>query len=101
MPARVSLPTADVVGVLDALGITGFDLVGHSLGAHLTAQLAGRHPDRVRPLKPGTSAFLALLSLFRRGFDRDAVTPVLTQLRAATCPRNVWRTWPRRSRTPS
>lgn len=40
----------DVVGVLDALGIAGFDLVGHSLGAHVAALPAGRHPDRVRAL---------------------------------------------------
>lgn len=89
----------DVVGVLDALGIDGFDLVGHSLGAHIAALLAGRHPDRVRtlvledpPVPPrsgppwslgrGLSLFLAVQGLLRRELDRGMVSPVLTQLRA-------------------
>ncbi|MFJ5992757.1 alpha/beta fold hydrolase [Lentzea sp. NPDC092896] len=90
----------DVVGVLDALGVAAFDLVGHSLGAHVAALLAGREPDRVRtlvledpPVPPrsgpsrsprrGLSLFLAVQGLLRREFDRGMVSPVLTQLRAS------------------
>ena len=94
----------DVVGVLDALGIAGFDLVGHSLGAHVAALLVGLHPDRVRtlvledpPVPPrsgpprsprrGLALFLAVQGLLRREFDRGMVSPVLAQLRA---PDPVW-----------
>ena len=41
---------ADVVGMLDALGATTADVVGHDWGAAVAWQLAGRHPDRVRSL---------------------------------------------------
>jgi pimeloyl-ACP methyl ester carboxylesterase len=96
---RLDSVQRDVVGVLDALDIADFDLIGHSLGAHVAALLAGRRPDRVRtlvledppvpprsgpprPPKRGASLFLALQGLFRRGFDRRVVPQVLTQLRA-------------------
>jgi pimeloyl-ACP methyl ester carboxylesterase len=101
---RLDSVQRDVVGVLDALDIAEFDLVGHSLGAHVAALLAGRRPDRVRklvledppppprsgeprPPKQGVALFLALQGLFRRGFDRRVVPQVLTQLRA---PDPVW-----------
>lgn len=38
---------ADVVGVLDALGLERVVLGGHSFGALLTAYIAARYPDRV------------------------------------------------------
>ncbi|MGW4215153.1 alpha/beta fold hydrolase [Lentzea sp. NPDC004789] len=101
---RLDSVQRDVVGVLDALDIAEFDLVGHSLGAHVAALLAGRRPDRVRklvledppppprsgeprPPKQGVALFLALQGLLRRGFDRRVVPQVLTQLRA---PDPVW-----------
>jgi pimeloyl-ACP methyl ester carboxylesterase len=101
---RLDSVQRDVVGVLDALDIAEFDLVGHSLGAHVAALLAGRRPDRVRKLvledpsppprsgeprspKQGVALFLALQGLIRRGFDRRVVPQVLTQLRA---PDPVW-----------
>lgn len=90
----------DVVGVLDSLDIAEFDLIGHSLGGHVAALLAGRRPDRVRrlvleeppppprsgssrPPKRGAAVTLALQGLFHRSFDRRVVPQVLTQLRAA------------------
>ncbi|NKE63234.1 alpha/beta hydrolase [Lentzea sp. PSKA42] len=96
---RLDSVQRDVVGVLDALDISEFDLIGHSLGGHVAALLAGRRPDRVRklvledpsppprsgeprPPKRGASVFLALQVLARRGFDRRVVPQVLTQLRA-------------------
>jgi pimeloyl-ACP methyl ester carboxylesterase len=36
--------------VLDALGLDRFDLVGHSVGGWIAAELAVRHPERVRRL---------------------------------------------------
>jgi pimeloyl-ACP methyl ester carboxylesterase len=41
---------ADIMAVLDALGIRVFDLVGHSLGGHLALGIAGWHPERVNRL---------------------------------------------------
>lgn len=46
---RIEAFEADVLGVLDALGIdTPVDLVGNSFGGQLAAWIASRHPDRVR-----------------------------------------------------
>ena len=47
---RLDSVQRDVIGVLDALDIADFDLIGHSLGGHIAALLAGRRPDRVRKL---------------------------------------------------
>jgi pimeloyl-ACP methyl ester carboxylesterase len=41
---------ADVLAVLDALGVTRTDIVGHDWGAWLGFRLAVDHPDRVRRL---------------------------------------------------
>lgn len=37
----------DVVGFLDALGLTRVDLIGHSMGGVVAYLLAGKHPERV------------------------------------------------------
>ncbi|HQR19270.1 MAG TPA: alpha/beta fold hydrolase [Burkholderiaceae bacterium] len=44
---RIDLLVADLVGVLDALGIQKVRLVGHDWGAVQAWQLAIRHPERV------------------------------------------------------
>ncbi|MET9627770.1 alpha/beta hydrolase [Lentzea sp. NPDC006480] len=96
---RLDSVQRDVVSVLDLLDIAEFDLIGHSLGAHIAALLAGRRPDRVRklvledppppprsgPSRPPRRAlawFLAAQGLARRSFDRRMVPQILTQLRA-------------------
>lgn len=96
---RLDSVQRDVVGVLDTLDIAEFDLVGHSLGGHVAALLAGRRPDRVRKLvledppppprvgtprapRRGLELFLAVQGLLRREFDRRMVPQILTQLRA-------------------
>lgn len=40
----------DLLGVVDALGLTQVDLIGHSLGCRIGIVLAGEHPARVRRL---------------------------------------------------
>ena len=40
----------DALGVLDVLGLSTVDVVGHDWGAVVGWHLAGRHPDRVRTL---------------------------------------------------
>lgn len=41
---------ADVVGLLDALGLSDVHLVGHDWGSAVAWQVAGRHPNRIRSL---------------------------------------------------
>ena len=41
---------ADVVAVLDHLGVEWADVVGHDWGAAIAWQVAGRHPERIRSL---------------------------------------------------
>ena len=40
----------DVVGLLDALGLSDAHLVGHDWGSAVAWQVAGRHPNRIRSL---------------------------------------------------
>ncbi|WP_206051841.1 alpha/beta fold hydrolase [Nocardioides ferulae] len=57
---------ADVLGVLDSLGLDAVDLVGHDWGAAVAWQTAGLHPERVRTLSvlsvPHPGAFLETLA---------------------------------------
>lgn len=46
----VSNFVADLIGLLDDLGIRQCHVVGHSLGARIALGLAGSHPERVRRL---------------------------------------------------
>ncbi|MFI0466615.1 alpha/beta fold hydrolase [Saccharopolyspora sp. 5N102] len=41
---------ADAVGIIDALGLSEVDVVGHDWGSVVAWHLAGWHPDRVRTL---------------------------------------------------
>ncbi|MFE5790495.1 alpha/beta fold hydrolase [Rhodococcus erythropolis] len=41
---------ADVVGLLDALGLSDAHLVGHDWGSAVAWRVAGRHPNRIRSL---------------------------------------------------
>ena len=45
-PYRRPFPVADVLGLLDALGVQHTHLVGHDWGAALTWRLAGSYPER-------------------------------------------------------
>jgi len=40
----------DVEGLVDALGLERFDLVGHSHGAAVASRYAGLHPNKVKHL---------------------------------------------------
>jgi pimeloyl-ACP methyl ester carboxylesterase len=46
-PYGVATFTEDLLGVMDALGITQADLVGHSAGGAEITELAAEHPERV------------------------------------------------------
>lgn len=62
---RMPCLVGDVVGMLDALGASTADVVGHDWGAAVAWQVAGRHADRVRSLTavsvPHPLAFVAAL----------------------------------------
>ncbi|GAA2690702.1 alpha/beta fold hydrolase [Actinoplanes palleronii] len=47
---RIGEAVADVVAVLDSLGLESVHLVGHDWGAQVAWLVAGRHPERVRTL---------------------------------------------------
>jgi pimeloyl-ACP methyl ester carboxylesterase len=47
-PYGMGAHAADILGVLDHLGLARAVLVGHSLGAYIVARFAADHPDRVR-----------------------------------------------------
>jgi pimeloyl-ACP methyl ester carboxylesterase len=46
----------DVVGLLDHLAIDRAHLLGHSMGAAVTLELAVSHPDRVRSIVPASAS---------------------------------------------
>ena len=45
-PYRRPFIVADILGILDALGVTHSHMVGHDWGANLTWRLAGSYPER-------------------------------------------------------
>jgi pimeloyl-ACP methyl ester carboxylesterase len=49
-PYGLDAHTADLVAVLDHLGVRRATALGHSMGAFVVARLAARHPDRVERL---------------------------------------------------
>ncbi|MDO9379976.1 MAG: alpha/beta fold hydrolase [Nocardioidaceae bacterium] len=51
-PMSVGTFAADVVAVLDHLGIESADVLGHSLGGAIAIELAISHPSRVRSIVP-------------------------------------------------
>jgi pimeloyl-ACP methyl ester carboxylesterase len=81
---------ADVLGVLDALGLESVDLVGHDWGAAVAWEVASLHPDRVATLTavsvPHPGAFAEALrgdqdqqsrSAYMRDFRRPGFERVL------------------------
>jgi pimeloyl-ACP methyl ester carboxylesterase len=67
VPARYPIEdfAADVLALLDALGIASAALVGHSMGGRVGLWLAAHHPERVRAV--------ALLDVRVRGLKRERV----------------------------
>jgi pimeloyl-ACP methyl ester carboxylesterase len=88
---------ADVVAVLDRLGLDRVPVVGHSLGGYVAGRLAMERPDRVtrlvleeppvpprsapRPARRLNIVQLAVGSLRHRGFELAAVRSAISQLR--------------------
>ena len=60
---------ADVLGVLDALGLPSVDLVGHDWGAAVAWEVASLHPERVATL---TAVSVPHPGAFREALTRDA-----------------------------
>jgi len=77
---RVSDHADDLVAFGDALGLTRFDLIGHSLGAMVAVAVAGRVPQRVTSLvvvdsqlsvSPAGARYMTRLRNFPQPFYRD------------------------------
>ncbi|MDA0164348.1 alpha/beta hydrolase [Solirubrobacter ginsenosidimutans] len=49
-PYGIAAHVTDLLGVLDATGVSSAVLVGHSMGAYVLARLAAEHPERARAL---------------------------------------------------
>ena len=60
---------SDIVGLLDHLGIDRAHVLGHSMGAAVTLELAISHPDRVRSIVPISA------SVRSRGMHPDVMDP--------------------------
>jgi len=81
---------ADIVAVLDALGIARFHLAGMSMGGFTGVRLAAAHPDRVRSLVMVGSMCLANHAEKKAGYEmmyealtagmRDVVIPKVIDL---------------------
>jgi pimeloyl-ACP methyl ester carboxylesterase len=70
----LAMHDADLLGLLDHLGLARATLMGHSLGAHIAMTFAANHPDRV-----------AKLVLFDGGLDvraevLDSLAPAVARL---------------------
>jgi pimeloyl-ACP methyl ester carboxylesterase len=73
---------ADVIGVLDLLGIDRVDVFGFSVGGAVAIELAVRHPERVRKLVASSVSFRAD---GMRGHDNaDAVGSMTVDMIAGT-----------------
>lgn len=90
---------ADVVGVLDVLGLPRVVLGGHSFGALLTAFIAARHPDRVSrclfidiALAPGDPRVAEAIrpSLERLGRPAASFEAYITDIQAALYLQGRW-----------
>lgn len=62
----------DLLGLLDHLGITRCDLLGHSMGGMVTLRFALAHPDRIRSLILLCTGPEVPVTLDRAGFDKAA-----------------------------
>ncbi len=73
------LDIQDVLAVADQLGWARFDLIGHSMGAGITCELAGLVPDRVRKavMIDGFLSTGGARSAERIDSNRDAVVRML------------------------
>jgi pimeloyl-ACP methyl ester carboxylesterase len=94
-PYGTAAHAADVVAVVDALGLDRATLVGHSLGAYIVAQFGADHPDRVNQLVlvdggveiPGTEGVDPL------AFAHAFLGPALARLQMTFPSRAEYREW--------
>jgi lipase len=82
-PYGMATHTADLLAVLDRLGLERAVLVGHSLGAYVVARFAVEHPDRVRAvvLVDGGLAIPGADGVDPQAFADAFLGPALARLR--------------------
>jgi pimeloyl-ACP methyl ester carboxylesterase len=94
-PYGMAAHAADALAVLDRLGIERAVVVGHSLGAYITARLAADHPDRIAAvvLVDGGLTIPAPSAVDPQVFVTAFLGPALARLRMTFASREAYRDW--------
>jgi pimeloyl-ACP methyl ester carboxylesterase len=94
-PFGMATHTADLLAVLDALGLEQAVLAGHSLGAYVVARFAVEHPDRVRSLVlvDGGLAIPAAEGVEPQAFADAFLGPALARLRMRFASAEEYQRW--------
>jgi pimeloyl-ACP methyl ester carboxylesterase len=67
----------DLAAIMDAFGVDGVDLVGHSMGGYVALAFAERHPERIRTLALVNSKSTADSEEAKAGRDMTAIKTVI------------------------
>jgi pimeloyl-ACP methyl ester carboxylesterase len=94
-PFGVAVHVADMVAVLDHLGLERAVVVGHSLGAYIAAALATIHPERVSSvvLVDGGLRIPESEGVDPEAFLAAFLGPTITRLRMTFPDRETYRAW--------
>jgi lipase len=94
-PYGLAVHVADIVAVLDRLGLERAVLVGHSLGAYIVARLAAEHPERVAAvvLVDGGLTIPGSENVDPQEFADAFLGPALARLRMTFADRHAYHDW--------
>jgi pimeloyl-ACP methyl ester carboxylesterase len=94
-PYGMAAHAADALAVLDRLGIERAVVVGHSLGAYITARLAADHPERIAAvvLVDGGLTIPVPGAVDPQVFVTAFLGPALARLRMTFASREAYRDW--------
>lgn len=94
-PFGMAAHAADALAVFDQLGVERAVVVGHSLGAYVTARLAAEHPERVSAvvLVDGGLTIPAIDGVDPQAFISAFLGPALARLRMTFASREAYHDW--------